>query len=218
MNRKVILQQLLHEKLVIIIRLKQVDDADAIVKALVEGGVKAIEITSNTPDYTRKITEIRLKYPELTVGAGTITSVKLALEAINAGAQFLVTPHTCPQIAVISHEREVPVIMGAMTPTDIVLASNAKADIIKLFPSGELGPEYLASLARGPFLNTPFFPVGGVTPDNIRQWMNAGACGVGVGGALAAPVNTPAEVEALTQRAAAIINDLKDYPTFEVTQ
>ncbi|MBU2886398.1 bifunctional 4-hydroxy-2-oxoglutarate aldolase/2-dehydro-3-deoxy-phosphogluconate aldolase [Gilvimarinus agarilyticus] len=218
MNRQTILQKLLREKLVVIIRLKQADDANAIVEALMNGGVKAIELTSNTPQYKEKITELRHKYPNLLVGAGTVTSSDLAREAIDAGAQFLVTPNTCANIVAVAHEREVPVIMGAMTPTDVVQATNVQADIIKLFPSGELGPGYLASLARGPFLHTPFFPVGGVNVNNVRQWMDAGACGVGVGGGLAAPVHSPAQAEALTQKAAGIINDLNDYPTFEVTQ
>ncbi|WP_084004967.1 bifunctional 4-hydroxy-2-oxoglutarate aldolase/2-dehydro-3-deoxy-phosphogluconate aldolase [Gilvimarinus polysaccharolyticus] len=217
MNRAKVLSILLREKLVVIIRLTDPEDADAIVTALIAGGVKAIEITSNTPGYAKKISQLRADHPDLLIGAGTITSEALADEAVTAGAQFLVTPNTCSQTVKRAHQLDVPVVMGAMTPTDVVQASNAGADIIKLFPSGELGPAYLKSLAHGPFLHTPFFPVGSVDEHNIRQWMDAGACGVGVGGRLATPVTNPAEADALTQKAAGIIADLKHYPTFKVT-
>ncbi|WP_041522691.1 bifunctional 4-hydroxy-2-oxoglutarate aldolase/2-dehydro-3-deoxy-phosphogluconate aldolase [Gilvimarinus agarilyticus] len=217
MNREQALSILLREKLVVIIRLTKPEDADAIVAALLGGGVKAVEITSNTPGYAQKISQLRKKHPELLIGAGTITSVALADEAVAAGAQFLVTPNTCRQLVKRAHQLDVPAVMGAMTPTDVVQATAAGADIVKLFPSGELGPGYLTSLARGPFIGTPFFPVGGVDEHNARQWMEAGACGVGVGGRLAAPVSSPADAEALTQKAARIVADLKNYPTFEVT-
>lgn len=216
MNREAVRQQLLQEKLVVIIRLKNPDDANAIVGALIKGGVKAIEITSNTPGYGEKIAELRELHPRLLIGAGTITTPELARQAIGRGAQFLVTPNTCEETLKAAHQLDVPVVMGAMTPTDVVRASNAGADIIKLFPSGELGPGYLASLARGPFLNTPFFPVGSVDEHNVRQWMDAGACGVGIGGRLAAPIANQAEADALAEKVAGIIADLQDYPRFEV--
>lgn len=209
--------QLLREKLVIIIRLTQVDDADAITDALAAGGAKAIEITSNTPNYTTKIGQLKERYPSLLIGAGTITSAQLVDEAVAAGAEFIVTPNTNEEIVTRAHELDVPVVMGAFSPSDIVNATRYGADIIKLFPSGELGPGYLKSLSKGPFIGTPFFAVGGVSDKNACSWMEAGACGVGVGGQLAAPVPTPEAAAELTARVAKLVSDLGDYPAFQVT-
>lgn len=204
-----IVETLLAEKLVVIIRVENPEEIPAIVGCLVEGGARAIEITSNTPGYADAVSGLRKDYPELLIGAGTITSPGLAEEAIAAGAQFLVTPNTRPEVVVTAHQHDVPVIMGAMTPTDVVVATEAAADVVKLFPAGALGTDYLKSLARGPFLDTVFFAVGGVDEHNLGQWMSSGAAGVGIGGSLAAPVRNSEEAVRLTGRIRQIVEQLK---------
>lgn len=204
-----IVETLLAEKLVVIIRVENPEDIPAIVGCLVEGGARAIEITSNTPGYADAVSGLRKDYPELLIGAGTITSPELAEEAIAAGAQFLVTPNTRPEVVAAAHQHDVPVIMGAMTPSDVVVATEAAADVVKLFPAGALGTDYLKALARGPFLDTVFFAVGGVDEHNLGQWMSNGAAGVGIGGSLAAPVRNSEEAVRLTGRIRQIVEQLK---------
>lgn len=198
--RKLILDQLLKSRLVVIIRVEDPDDIAPIADCLVEGGVRVLEITSNTPGWEDAVGRVQRDHPDLLVGAGTITSVELAKQAIVAGARFLVTPNTRPDVVELAHRHELPVVMGAMTPTEVAEATEANADVVKLFPAGSLGVDYLKSLARGPFLDTVFFAVGGVDEHNISDWMENGAAGVGIGGSLANPVPTRADAERLVAR------------------
>lgn len=198
--RKQVLDQLLKSRLVVIIRVEDPGDIPAIVDCLVEGGVWVLEVTSNTPGWENAVARVQQDHPDLLVGAGTITTVELAKKAIAAGARFLVTPNTRPELVALAHHHEVPVVMGAMTPTEVADAMEAKADVVKLFPAGSLGVGYLKSLARGPFLDTIFFAVGGVDEHNISEWMENGAAGVGIGGSLANPVPTRADAERLLAR------------------
>ena len=204
-----VVRKLLDERLVVIIRVADPDEIAPIVQCLVLGGAAAIEITSNTPGWADAVARTRRDHPDLLVGAGTITSPGLAEQALAAGAQFLVTPNTRPGVVSFAHEQDIPVIMGAMTPSEVVEAVEAGADIVKLFPAGALGPDYLRALAGGPFLDTAFFAVGGIDEHNLEKWMSCGAAGVGIGGSLAAPVPTKAEAEALTARIRQIADFLK---------
>ena len=180
-----------------------------------DAGVGAVEITSNTPGYQNAITQARARYPNMLVGAGTITDVALVDEATKAGAQFLVTPNTSADVVQHAHSLQVPVVMGALTPTDVVNATQAKADIVKLFPAGAMGTGYLKDLAKGPFLETVFFPVGGIDEHNFEQWMQSGAAGIGIGGALASPVKNEEEANALSAKVRTIVETLKNYPLEE---
>lgn len=193
-------KRLLAEKLIVILRVKNSEDIFSIVKCLATAGVKVLEVTANTPNFCAAISRIRVDFPALLVGAGTITNVSLAQQAIAAGAEFLVTPNTKSAVVKVAHEQEIPVVMGAFTPTEIVEAVEAHADIVKLFPAEPIGPEYLKALAFGPFNNTIFFPVGGINELNVERWVNSGAKGIGVGGSLAAPVYTPEDAQRLVDR------------------
>ena len=210
MKKQYILEQMFEQKLVVIIRVEQPQQVDGIVENLIEAGVGILEITSNTPGYAEKISQLRAQYPSLIVGAGTITSVELAEQATAAGAQFLVTPNTCAQVAGFANKHELPVLMGAFTPTDVVEAKKAGADVVKLFPAEPIGPDYLKALAKGPFLDTAFFPVGGIDENNFESWMQAGAKGLGVGGSLAKPVNSLEEKLQLITRVRKIVSRLKE--------
>lgn len=208
--RKRIVKQLIDSRLVVIIRVKDPDEIPAIVDCMVEGAVKVVEITSNTPGWTDAIARTQRDHPGLLVGAGTITCEDLADQAVRAGARFLVTPNTKPAVVTRAHQHDVPVVMGAMTPSEVAEASEAGADIIKLFPASTLGVDYLRSLAGGPFLDTTFFAVGGIDEHNIEQWMKNGAAGVGIGGSLANPVPTTADAERLIGRIRRITAYLED--------
>lgn len=183
MTRKEIIDILLQEKLVAIVRLKELGTAEKAIKSLVEGGVKALEITSNTPRYLEEISKARKTFPNILIGAGTITNASIARDAIMAGAQFIVTPNTNKSIVKMAHHYNIPVLMGALSPTEIGKAAKYGADIIKLFPAGSMGIGYFNAV-KGPFDDLLFFPVGGITLNNIQDWLEAGAAGVGVGSVL----------------------------------
>lgn len=209
MTKSVVLQQILAEKLVVIIRLDNAEDVFPIVNALAEGGVKVVEVTANTPGFEAAITKLRSEHPDLIVGAGSVISPELVDRANAAGAQFIVTPNTRASVVERSHQYELPVLMGAMTPSEVVEAEAAGADVVKLFPAGQLGPKYLSSLAKGPLTSTTFFAVGGVDENNVTDWLAAGAVGVGVGGSLATPVKDDESARNLTERARKLVSALR---------
>lgn len=185
-----IVNKVIESQLVAIIRLALQSEIELVIECLVEGGVTALEITANTPGYCQEIKKARAKYPNVLVGAGTVINTQRAILAIEAGAQFLVTPNTEETVVKLAHTNGIPVLMGALTPTDIAQALSYNADLIKVFPAGSLGVDYFKDL-QGPFSDTPLMPVGGVNIDNIEDWFSAGAIGVGVGNDLTRAVKTP---------------------------
>ena len=187
-------------KLVAIIRQAKQNHVASVVQCLVKGGVNILEITSNTPGFTAEITKARSLYPQTLIGAGTIINETLAMEAIAAGAQFLVTPNTHEKVVKIAHASGIPVLMGALTPTEIANAKHFGADFIKVFPAGIMGTKYIKDLA-GPFDSTEFIAVGGVNSENIKHWLAAGAIGVGVGNDLTQRVKTEKEKSELIEHA-----------------
>lgn len=189
MNRNDITQNLLKERLVAIVRLKQQHDVQPTINALIKGGVKVLEITSNTPGYLEELATSRKQNPDIIIGTGTVTNTEIAKLSIKAGAQFLVTPNTNTDIIKLAHLHNIPVLMGALTPTEISNATENGADIIKLFPAGDLGINYFKSI-KGPFSNIHFFAVGGIGIHNVKEWLESGAKGVGIGGFMVIPVHS----------------------------
>lgn len=183
MNRKEIVDIILKEKIVAVIRLKEQHEVAESIRALVAGGIKVLEVTSNTPGYLQEIEKARKLYPDTIIGAGTISNPRLAQDAINAGAQFLVSPNTSVDVVNAAHTGNIPVLMGAMTPTEVGNAVEAGADVIKLFPAGNMGLDYFKAV-RGPFDSVKFFAVGGIRLTDVQDWLEAGAVGFGIGGNL----------------------------------
>lgn len=185
MKRAEIVKILKKEKIVAIVRLKEQSGVANFLKSLINGGIKVLEITSNTPGFSEEITNARILYSpsDVLIGAGTVTTSKIAKEAIKAGAQFLVTPNTNVEVIKIAHTHDIPVLMGAVTPTEICIAIENEADIIKLFPAGSLGINYFKAI-KAPLDKVDFFVVGGINITNIKDWMEAGAAGVGLGSVL----------------------------------
>lgn len=208
MNREKILQSLLRHKLVAIVRLQHQNLVANVLEDLVLGGVQALEITSNTPEFAKEIGIARNLYPQILIGAGTITTTDLALTAINAGAQFIVTPTTNPEIVKLAHLYDLPVLMGAATPTEINIAVEAGADIVKLFPAAALGLDYFKAI-KAPFNEVRFFAVGGIDPENLKDWIEAGAAGVGIGSSLARPVDNMEERQANIVQVQEIVNYIR---------
>ena len=190
MTHEQVLARIQEEKLVAILRGVPMDRIDGVVGALVRGGVKVLEFTFDhaEPDCVKanaeKIRHTVEKFgDQVLVGCGTTLTVEEAEAAFNAGACLMISPNV--DEAVIRRAKELGMVTmpGALTPTEIVAAYNMGADIVKLFPAGELGLGYIKAV-RGPLKHIPMSAVGGVKPDNVADFLNAGVCGFGVGGQL----------------------------------
>lgn len=148
-------------------------------------GLEAIEVTINTPDAEGIVARCRSSVRAgKWLGMGTIRNLAEAERAVTAGAMFLVTPNYDPQVIEYARSAQVPVVAGALTPSEVYGAWAAGADLIKVFPCGSLGgPGYIREL-RGPFDHIPLVAVGGVTRENLPEYLAVGAAGVGVGASL----------------------------------
>jgi 2-dehydro-3-deoxyphosphogluconate aldolase/(4S)-4-hydroxy-2-oxoglutarate aldolase len=172
---------------VAVIRLKEPDKLRAVIDALADGGVRALEITMTVPRAIELIAEIAPTLPgEFLLGAGTVLDEATARSAIDAGAQFVVSPVFRTGLITATHARDVPMMPGCFSPTEILSAWDAGADVVKVFPATALGPGYFKDL-RGPLPQIKLMPTGGVTADNAADWIRAGAVAVGVGSALLDP-------------------------------
>ncbi len=152
--------------------------------ALVAGGVTGIEITYSTPDAAAVIREVRRRYGDTVyLGAGTVLQPAQAHEAVEAGAEFLVSPGTEPEVAGAMLGTGATVLSGALTPSEVMTAVRLGVHVVKLFPASLGGPAFLQAL-RGPFPHVAFVPTGGVNAANLAEWLAAGAVAVGAGGEL----------------------------------
>jgi len=210
MTKKETLTFLEKEKLIAIVRLFKREDIQPTIKQLVQGGIKVLEITSNTPGYIAEIGTARKLYPKIIIGAGTITCESQAIDAIKGGAQFLVTPNTEASIVRAAHGHDIPVVMGALTPTEICKAVTSGADIIKLFPAGIMGLDYFKSI-KGPLNDIKFFVVGAIGPKNIHDWLSAGALGMGIGNKLTDREDESKGFEQIKEKAEKFIKEFKVY-------
>lgn len=154
-------------------------------EAIIRGGVTGIEVTFSTPDAPAVIRELIARHGDAAyIGAGTVTTAAQAAEAADAGAEFLVSPGTLPDLTRTMLDTGRVVMTGAMTPTEVMGALELGVDVVKIFPASLGGPSYLGAL-RGPFPDAPLMPTGGVSPENLSAWFAAGAVAVGAGGDLA---------------------------------
>mgnify|MGYP001827395443 CR=1 FL=1 len=151
------------------------------VAALIKGGVHGIEITFTTPEPLSVVKSLQEEFgPDIILGMGTLTQVEQASAAVSAGATFLVSPHTDEKLSAAMVATGKPVMMGALTPSEVMKAWELGSDVVKLFPGSLGGPGYMKSL-KGPFPEIPMMPTGGVSKENIKDWFAAGAFAVGAG-------------------------------------
>ena len=166
-----------------IIRAGSAAEATSVGKALVAGGLTIIEVAYTTPGAPSAISALRAECPDAIVGAGTVLDSAAAFTAVSSGAQFLVSPAVLEEVLRAGHRHGLPVLPGAATPTEINLAMELGADMVKLFPAGSLGLDFMRSVASA-MPHVPLVPTGGVTAENAPDWIAAGAVAVGVGGSL----------------------------------
>jgi len=170
--------------IVAVIRLKDPARVRGVVDALAAGGVRALEVTMTVPRAVDLIRELAPTMPDgFLLGAGTVTDAATTRAVIDAGAAFVVGPVFRPEVIAACHDRDVPAIPGCFSPTEILAAHEAGADIVKVFPATALGPTFIRDV-RAPLPQVKLMPTGGVTIENAGEWIRAGAAAVGVGSAL----------------------------------
>ena len=183
-ERAVIARTIEELGVVAVIRMKDPAKLRAVVDALADGGVRALEVTMTVPRAVELIRELAPTMPAgFLLGAGTVTDAATARAVIDAGASFIVGPVFRPDVIAACHERDVPAVPGCFSPTEILAAHEAGADIIKVFPATALGPQFIKDV-RAPLPHVKLMPTGGVTLENAGEWIKAGAAAVGVGSAL----------------------------------
>lgn len=160
---------------------KRVVEASA---TLIDAGIDIIEVTFTVPGCAEAIQRLKAIRPEALIGAGTVTSLEELSSAVDAGADFIVTPGTTPELLPALAHCGLPFLPGVLTPTEVMTVMAAGAAGVKLFPGSQVGPNGLKAL-RGPFPDLVAIPTGGVSPSNVVTWFDAGAFAVGAGNDLA---------------------------------
>ncbi len=169
--------------LVAIVRANTPDGVVDACRAMIQGGLEAVEVTLTTPGALNAITQARQAMPEALVGVGSVTTPQQVRESVEAGAQFVVCPVGKVDVVQACHAADVPVVAGALTPSEILAMHEAGSDLIKVFPANHFGPTYFKDvLAPMPFLKLA--PTGGVDLETIPDWFANGARCVGVGSSL----------------------------------
>jgi 2-dehydro-3-deoxyphosphogluconate aldolase / (4S)-4-hydroxy-2-oxoglutarate aldolase len=182
-KRQDILERMCEKGVVAVVRASSSEQLLDVGKALLDGGVDCIEITMTTPNALEVIAACTQELPQALVGVGSVLDQKTAARAIEAGARFVVSPVTRAEVIEEAHRAGLPCVPGALTPTEILTASDLGADMVKVFPGSCFGPSYLkAVLAPMPHLKLT--PTGGVDLRSAAAWIDAGARTLGVGSSL----------------------------------
>ncbi|MFO0936918.1 MAG: bifunctional 4-hydroxy-2-oxoglutarate aldolase/2-dehydro-3-deoxy-phosphogluconate aldolase [Gemmataceae bacterium] len=175
------LNRILSDRLIAVVRTDSAEGLSDVVDALVEGGITIIEITLTIPNALDAIRQ--LANPKALIGAGTVLNAETAQQAIDAGARFIVSPILVRDVLTTCRKQNITVMPGAFTPTEIVAAWDAGADLVKVFPADGLGPAYFKAV-RGPLPHIRIMPTGGVDLTSAKAFLDAGACCLGIGGNL----------------------------------
>lgn len=186
-----ILQKIMESGLVAVVRADNSEKAFKIADACIAGGVAAIEITFTVPGAVDVIKDLCNRYNsgEIIIGAGTVLDPETARAAILAGAQYVVSPSLNVETVRLCNRYQIPVMPGAMTIKEVVEAMEAGADIVKVFPGEIFGPKFIKAV-KGPVPQAPLMPTGGVSLDNVEEWIKAGCVAVGAGSSLTAGAKT----------------------------
>lgn len=171
-------------RVIAVIRSPQLSLGHQMAHAVVMGGMRLIEITWNSDRAPELISQLRLELPECIIGTGTLLNLEQLQQAIHAGAQFLFTPHVNPTLISTAVEAGIPIVPGALTPTEIVTAWDAGASSVKVFPIQAVGGASYIKALQGPLGHIPLIPTGGVTLENAKELIVAGAIAVGLAGEL----------------------------------
>jgi 2-dehydro-3-deoxyphosphogluconate aldolase/(4S)-4-hydroxy-2-oxoglutarate aldolase len=210
MDKANILEKVKELGLLAVIRGPSAELTVKMVEALVEGGVLGIEITYSTPNAEEVVRTLSKYYgSKILLGMGTLTNIEQPQSALQAGANFLVSPICEPQLVQAMVATGLVCMAGAFTPTEVFQAYNLGVDVVKVFPGSLGGPAYVKSL-RGPFPYIPMMPTGGVSAGNVADWFAAGVVAVGAGSELCPPqLARDGKFAEISQRAAEFIQVVK---------
>jgi 2-dehydro-3-deoxyphosphogluconate aldolase/(4S)-4-hydroxy-2-oxoglutarate aldolase len=204
-----IIQKITESGLVAVVRAENADIAKKITDACLEGGAAAIEITYTVPGATGVIEELARAYEgKIIIGAGTVLDSETARIAILSGAQYVVSPYLSEQTMKLCNRYQVPCMPGVMTPEGVVKALEMGADILKVFPGEAFGPKIIKAF-KGPVPQGNYMPTGGVSVENVQEWIKAGAVAVGAGGSLTAGAKT-GDFASITRTAREFVGKIRE--------
>lgn len=175
-----VMERVAELKIVPVVKLDKVEQAEPLCRALCAGGLPVAEITFRTACAADAIAAARRAFPEMLVGAGTVTNLQQAHRALACGAQFLVTPGFNREIVEFAKQNDVPVLPGVCTPTEVMMAMEYELPVVKFFPAGQYGGLAAIKALSGPFPALRFMPTGGVNADNVQDYLRSPkvvACG-----------------------------------------
>jgi len=209
MDKIEVLAKMKEEKIVAVIRAQNVDQGLLVSEAILQGGIKFLELTMTIPGALDVIKKLADKYAgeDVIVGAGTVLDPETARLAILAGAKFIVGPNLSPEVITMCHRYRVAVMPGVMSPTEALTAIELGADVIKVFPGGAFGPSIVKDF-KGPLPQGNFMPSGGVTVENAADWIKNGAYAIGTGSSLTKGAST-GDYEAVTHEAERFVTIVK---------
>ncbi len=210
-SKSEIISALANPGIIAVVRAQKPEQVIPLSEALLAGGVIAIEITMTTPNAIGAIREARAKLEDRAViGVGTVLDAQTCRSALEAGAEFVVTPVCRPDFVNIVHGFDRPIMLGAYTPTEAQTAHEAGADFIKIFPADTLGPGYMKAV-RAPLPHLRIVPTGGVDVGNVVDFLKAGCVALGVGSSLvSAKILQEANWPELTRRAQEFVKAAQD--------
>ncbi len=206
MKKQDVLEKIKQLGLLAVIRGPSVDLTVQMVGALIKGGVLGIEITYSTPNAEEVVKTLAAQYgDQIVLGMGTLTKPEQAESAIQAGANFLVSPISEPVLIKTMVDTGLLNMAGALTPTEVYQVYSLGTDVVKIFPGSLGGPAYIKAL-KGPFPYIPMMPTGGVSANNVADWFKAGVVAVGAGSELCPPELAKAgKFAEITQKAAEFV-------------
>jgi len=201
------------EGAIAVIRSAHLELGQQMATAVAQGGMHLIEITWNSDRAAELIQHLRQELPHCTIGAGTLLTLADVQAAIAAGAQFLFTPHVNPRLIQAAQSQQIPMVAGALSPTEIVMAWQAGATCVKVFPVQAVGGVSYIQALQGPLGQIPLVPTGGVTVANAPDFLAAGAIAVGLSGSLfpAAAIRS-GQWEAITTQARQLVQTIRSAP------
>lgn len=177
------LNKIKNEGVVAVIRAKDHEEALGYINACLNGGIKAIELTYTIPNVVELIKHVSENYKDALVGVGSVLNGKMAKDAIDAGASYVVSPGFSDEVNTVCHEMNILYLPGCMTVTEVMNALDKGNKMVKLFPGEVFGPKYVKAV-KAPIPHVEIMPTGGVSIDNIDEWFKMGVSCVGVGSSL----------------------------------
>jgi 2-dehydro-3-deoxyphosphogluconate aldolase/(4S)-4-hydroxy-2-oxoglutarate aldolase len=191
---------------VVVLRAAQAADYDRVIDALAAEGIRSVEITMTTPGTIDRLPKLRADSPpDLDIGVGSITTPEEVDSALDAGANYLVTPTTTTAVLNQARRRNARIFSGGLTPTELHLGWTQGATAVKLFPATSVGSSYIPQL-RGPFPDMRIVPSGGITIADSALWLRAGASAVSIGGPLIGDAFTHGDIQGLRHRTRQLMN------------